>query len=514
MTVLELLTGFLIVPTLGAVALVLLSMSRRSISRSGRDRARLFLGGLGWIYYLHAGLFLCAGLMSPYAVLSPEGFLGWLARLVAVIALIAAGRAARIVSRHADQQTADELPVTQQRVQDDERDELLTAAVIICGLPLFIPGLLGLTCVAVLLLLEDLIRGVSLSVRQNRLLWTLAQATRQNRNPADDIEALALAQEQEIRGSYWRWVLRWGRRDVRALRRLAAELDRGLPLSFAMVSSRVRLSPEALGTIAMAEQAELLPTVLPQLAQREAIRLSHREVTGTIYTTMFYLWVVWVALMTVVSFMVYNIMPRFQQIFDDFGTRLPLLTQRLIADAEIGLSYWYVLIPLTSLPITGLLFAQRLLNGDHRWLRWLLRWFPRLETPYLLDQLAWLIQYGKDLPGPLQTLADFERQPAYRRRIERVQALVAAGNPLHQSLQTERLIQPREAAALEAASRMQHLPWALHAISDGLLLRRRQTFQWWLALGEPLLLLLFGVLIGLFAIGMFLPLVQLLEQLA
>ncbi|MCA9030662.1 MAG: hypothetical protein KDA66_07630, partial [Planctomycetaceae bacterium] len=96
MTSLELIIGFLGVPTLGALLLVFLRRSESAMDRHTRENSRYVVGILGWIAIGHIGLFVLGGL---YGLVNSSFDTGWpyiamLARVLTIALLVIAGRTA------------------------------------------------------------------------------------------------------------------------------------------------------------------------------------------------------------------------------------------------------------------------------------------------------------------------------------------------------------------------------------------------------------------------------------
>jgi type II secretory pathway component PulF len=104
------------------------------------------------------------------------------------------------------------------------------------------------------------------------------------------------------------------------------------------------------------------------------------------------------------------------------------------------------------------------------------------------------------------------------RHVGRLLAAVAGkayqGASWHTSLAHAGLISSADAAVLAAAERADNLPWALEEMADSAI--RRQTYRLQLALHclYPLVLLLLGGLVAFFVIGLFLPLISLIQGLS
>ncbi len=514
MTSLELIIGFLGVPTLGGLLLIFLSRSRHALDRAGRTSARRVLYVLGWLLLLHALFIAFAGvtLLLTKGILSGWTWIALLARAIGIAVMVIAGRAAFKVSEHRESTDEDPLPVNRIREQADEVTELFTSSLLIVCLPLFIPGLIGLLPLSIFLLLEDLLVGMNRQARENRLLWTLALAVRHQRDLAEDLRAFAISLEIDRHRSWLRW-LGLGRSQVRNMDRLASDIDVGLPLSNALMNNATLLAPDLVGTIATAEAAGTLAAVLPDLAARHARRLDTQISTESIYTTAFYLWFVLMTTLFMFTYVLIFIMPKYQSIFRGFGLELPAITLSFIEFGNVLADYWVIILPLMALPTSLMFLSQRFATGNHRYLRWLLRWLPRLEAPYVLTQLAYGVQHQQNLAGQVEILADLERVVPQRHRLECLQLRLESGSPLPAAMEAEGFINKRETAALESASVLGHLPWALQVIGRKILVRRSDSFRWAMKLGEPLLTIAIGAMVAFFCIAMFMPVASLLNSL-
>ena len=512
---LELIIGFLGIPTLGGLLLLFLARSQRALDRRGRTSARKFVVILGWVVVLHISFFLMCGLEHMLAGKLNQGTT-WLALLARLIAVVTMGIAVQAALRHGSHRESDEedpLPISREREQSTDRTRLLTCAILMVGFPFFIPGLIALLPISIFLVLEDLIAGLNRQVRENRLLWTLALAVRHGRPLAAEVSALAISLEADYRRSWWS-LMGWGRGYPRRVDRLAQDLEFNPSLTSALLNTRSLLSPETIGVIAAAEDSGRLAEVLPELAGRHARRITSQINGESVYTTIFYVWTVLLITVNVASFVMYWIIPKMKAIFDGFGVELPLLTQKLINFGEFWVDFWFIMLPLLGLPTTIMFLLQRFSSGNHQYLRWLTRWYPRLESPHLLSQLAFCVESGQSLPQQVQALADVELVESYHRRLERLQGLLEVGTPLPIAMEAENFINRREAAALDSATTMGHLSWALEAVSRKMQEQRGELFRWLMKIGEPLLIIGVALLVALFCLAMFLPLTALLGHLS
>ena len=98
--------------------------------------------------------------------------------------------------------------------------------------------------------------------------------------------------------------------------------------------------------------------------------------------------------------------------------------------------------------------------------------------------------------------------------MERAADGIERGTDWCDALQSERLLTATDAALLKAAQRVGNLTWALEEMSEGSL--RRWAFRWKILvdIAFPLLILALGLLVMFIVVGLFLPLVSLIQGLS
>src|SRR5205807_995567 len=108
---------------------------------------------------------------------------------------------------------------------------------------------------------------------------------------------------------------------------LAEGLERGLPLSQAAVAARLRMSSSMRLAVRVGESLGVLgPAMRQQLNDSQQIDGELQNVV----TRFFYLLTVVLVMIGVITFLMWKIVPVYQQIFDEFGLRLPATTRLMI----------------------------------------------------------------------------------------------------------------------------------------------------------------------------------------
>ncbi|MGA2065476.1 MAG: type II secretion system F family protein [Thermoguttaceae bacterium] len=214
-----------------------------------------------------------------------------------------------------------------------------------------------------------------------------------------------------------------------------------------------------------------------------------------------------------IVFLGLKILPQLQKIFKDFGQALPAVTQA-VSKTLFCCGGWPLM--LLAVALVGLLLYVMLrYTGVIAWeLPGTGRLARRLDTALVLDALALAAGAGQPILPALETLAGSYPKPAIRRRLSQVAADLAAGGDWCEALRRRGLLGKADQAVLSSAVRAGNLPWALPEVADA---NRRRFAYRTTALLEvlfPAFVLACGGIVLLLAAGVFLPLAQLIQNLA
>jgi protein transport protein HofC len=300
---------------------------------------------------------------------------------------------------------------------------------------------------------------------------------------------------------------RWGWRRSRA-RQLAELLRAGTPLPQALRQCPGLVPPEALVTIKVGHQSGTLAAALRQAADtRDSQDTLWHQITGKIV----YLCVLTLFLFSIGLFMAIKIAPAFVKIYQDFDSELPAITQWTYSAMWGGATVagW-------ALPLINVLLWYTLL----RYMGWIqfglpgLNWLTRrLETARILDALSLVAQQQRPLVEGIATLAQSYPKYSIRRRLRRVAKDVSAGIDWGDSLVDRGLIQRADWAVLQSAQRVGNLAWAMREMADSHRRRLAYRMNALLQMAFPLVLLIYGGIVGVFVVAYFLPLIALIQRL-
>lgn len=299
---------------------------------------------------------------------------------------------------------------------------------------------------------------------------------------------------------------------VRALA-LAEALERGETLDQAVRSARLWMGTAMKLAVRLGERLGMLgPAMRQQLQDTHLIDTALRNAVARV----FYLCAVIYVLVTISTFVMLKIVPVMQKMFDEFGLELPAPTVFVIKLAKwlVDVGWIFVLPPLALLlPILFGLGLMHFLGLVPRnipfW--WLL--FKRYDGALVMRGLALAVRQRRPLPEAFRLVADSYPLSIVAGRLRRAAERVEAGQNWCESLQRTGLIGPAEAPLLAAAERAGNLDWALEEMADSALRRQTYRLQAVISVLFPMLLVVVALVVFVFVVGMFMPLISLIQGL-
>jgi protein transport protein HofC len=340
--------------------------------------------------------------------------------------------------------------------------------------------------------------GRARAAGQDAALWALAIATERGMPHASALEALA----EMRRGAA-----------QRRLRNLAALLDAGAPLPEAIGLVPGVLPRDAEVLIGVGWKAGRLPEALRNAARARA---EGRPIQSRTLARIGYFALVLLMIIVISSFLLYFVLPKFEAIFKDFGTRLPDVTVAVIIASHAIIRWGSPIVLLMVLGDLAIVLAVPALRLG--WLHGELPLTDRLllgeRSATMLRALAWVAEAGQPLPLGVAALVRYHPAGWFRTRLERALVDLSDGADCWHALRDRGLIRPADAALLEAARRAGNLPWALRTTAESCLRRGRFRLEAWLQVLTLLVLAALGLLVLCLTAAFFVPLVALIQSLS
>jgi len=287
----------------------------------------------------------------------------------------------------------------------------------------------------------------------------------------------------------------------------------GMSLADALSQHPRAFSPVYVAMVRAGETGGFVDLVLEQIA---TFRSREQDLKNKVTSAMLYPMILAVLAGGVLTFLLTFFIPRFSQMFNDFGGSLPTLTKAIVAASHVLVRYWFILVIAVVLAIFGIRRALASEEGRRLLERVTLRFpfFGRAVSSFALVRfcrmLGTLVGAGVPLVAALrvakeaignQVLAD-----AVNVAIEDVQR----GTGLARSLEGCSMLFPSSVIEMisvaEESSRLDKELVRLAASYE-------QDLDRYLKMGvtliEPALLFLMAALVGTVVIGMLLPIFSL-----
>ena len=307
--------------------------------------------------------------------------------------------------------------------------------------------------------------------------------------------------------AYWLWYQRHGF-DAR-VERLAEAMEDGQSLSEAMAAIRGVSTAEARVAAAVGESTGRLSDCLRR-ADREPVLNAWLEVVPRLL----YPLLVLIFILGIMAFLMIAVLPRILLIFRDFRMELPLATQRLVEIWEHHESW--ILLFAAGLLLTIVGVSAMIAFPSLRWYVPILKWTYRWDVQGLiLRMLSTMVEWQRPIPESLGRLASATRLPrAVRTRLRRATAATERGEPLGDALASAQLLPRSMTALVRSAERTGRLSWALSELGELLSSRAARWVRRASFVIAPMLLVGVGALAGVIVVGVFMPLIELLEKLS
>ncbi|QDT56260.1 type IV pilin biogenesis protein [Caulifigura coniformis] len=336
---------------------------------------------------------------------------------------------------------------------------------------------------------------------QISLLWRLSIASENGLPYADEVESASPGIGSHRRES---------------LAALAGRLRDGQSLGEAIDDGSPLIPRGDVLAIRATDGTPALSSVLRDAAERSVRNLSELREGGDALPLQVYFVNVFLVVISIVSFLMYWIMPKYKEIFNDFGVTLPPITRRLIDVTDSAASYWFVAGPMMFLPVAILLASPlvSLAGWENLNFPLLMRWFPRRDAPEVLRIIAAVVESGRPLAPTLSEIAEHHPREDLRSRLERIAAILDHGEFSWRVLCHDGFLKQDEADALDAAAANHHLQWALRTLADGLDAKQRIRTAWAFEWQRPILIGTLGGLVAFVVVAMFLPLIHVMNTAA
>ncbi|WP_066554968.1 type II secretion system inner membrane protein GspF [Croceicoccus bisphenolivorans] len=286
----------------------------------------------------------------------------------------------------------------------------------------------------------------------------------------------------------------------------------GLPLAEAMRREPASFPPIYRAMIAAGESSGSLPLIAERLADMLEKQAAAR---AKIMAALAYPLILSLMAIGVVMLLMISVVPRVVEQFDNAAQQLPLLTRAVIGLSQFLSAYWWALAIVLALAVLGFLRALAVPAFKYRFDGFLLRlpFVGRLirdvHAAALARTLATMIDARLPLVDGLKLSSRTVSNSVQREALEKITEKVRAGTSLSTALREAGTFPPLLvylAASGESAGRLGDM---LERAADYLEREFQQFTAAAMALLEPAIIIVMGVIVALIILAILLPILQL-----
>jgi MSHA biogenesis protein MshG len=301
-----------------------------------------------------------------------------------------------------------------------------------------------------------------------------------------------------------------------ALERAVQSLEGGRELSQALGEGDDIFPELYLGMIAVGEQTGTLDNVFLKLSDYLQNQQDLRErVAGA----MRYPLIVMAAIVAAVAVLSTFVIPKFAPMFKQLG-HLPLPTRVLLASSSFVQAHWLALLVGVAAAGVTFSFVTRGGAGRYHWHRLRLRLpiFGELLRQSVLARalgtLSLTLSSGLPMMQALDLIARSADNDYLQARIRDMRRQLESGEPLSSAAEAVRIFPPLAIQMMEVGEETGELPRLLDEIADFYRRDVDYTLKNLGSLIEPLMMVVIGGLVLLMALGIFLPLWEMIGKVA
>jgi type IV pilus assembly protein PilC len=295
------------------------------------------------------------------------------------------------------------------------------------------------------------------------------------------------------------------------------DVESGSSLSEAFGKHPKAFSRLYVNMVRAGEAGGALEVILQRLADflEKGQSLKRKVIGAMVYPAV----VIFVAI-SILTFIMVAIIPKFKKIFDEFGLSLPWATQTLIKVSVWMSEYWWT-IPLFPMGIYLLIKLIRMSRAGNYALDRAILWIPvvgslveKAIVARTMRTLGTLISSGVPILEAINIVKETANNMVFERMFQRVFESIREGDTIADPLRESRLVDDMVTNMIEVGEETGDLDTMLYKIAD--------FYDEWvdtlvkslISLLEPIMIVFLGFTIGAIVISLFLPLIKLLEGLS
>ena len=303
--------------------------------------------------------------------------------------------------------------------------------------------------------------------------------------------------------------------ESKALRKLLGEvrkdLEEGNPVADTLAKHPEEFDRLTVALVRAGEQGGILEEILDRLATYKEKSLALK---GKIKGAMMYPAAVIVIAFLVTAILMIFVIPKFAEMFQDFGAELPALTQLTITISNKFVEYWYLVFGLPILLAFAVRHVYHTPQGRYQIDRLLLNLpilgdvLRKAAVARFTRTLATLLGAGVQILDALDTVAEIAGNVVIEQAIREARQAVEQGRTLTEPLEASGVFPIMVTQMIRVGEESGAMEEMLSKIADFYEAEVDAAVEAMTSLMEPVIIVFLGVVIGGLVISMYLPIFQ------
>ncbi|MBN2377534.1 MAG: type II secretion system F family protein [Sedimentisphaerales bacterium] len=293
---------------------------------------------------------------------------------------------------------------------------------------------------------------------------------------------------------------------------LHRQVEEGGSLASAVAAYPQVFDPIFCSMISAGEASGKLPAILNRLAMmsRQSDRIRNKIISAMIYPAL----LTSIAL-SVICVLIFIVLPRFAAIFKEMNVNLPASTRILLVISELIRQYLFLTLALVASVVVGLIWWLRSNAGVKFMAKFTLRLpifgslIRSVRNARLFRIIGLLIESKVSLVEALQLTSSASKNYLYVDMVNKMEQNVLNGRSMHEIMSKNWLIPASIAQMVHTGEENAQVGRVMTMLADHLDDRNETQINTLTSIMEPIILIFMGVIIGIVAISLVLPMFDL-----
>ena len=243
------------------------------------------------------------------------------------------------------------------------------------------------------------------------------------------------------------------------------------------------------------------------------------KITGAIKKAMIYPIVICIVAIIVMAIMLIYVVPQFETMFADLGSKLPMITQSVVDASDFMVERWYILLAIAIILVVGIKYFLSTEVGNHVYAKLQLKvplvsnLVEKSTSARFCRTLSTLIASGIGITEALEIVEDVVINTVFKDVVGRARTDVSLGVPLSQPLRDGKVFPPMVCHMVKIGEEVGDLESMLTKTAEYYEEEVETAVQSLMAALEPLIIVVLACVVGYIVLALILPMTQMINDL-